>query len=307
MTLFFLLCLFLAVFLIGSWYAYRRAFFNPYEDRDQKPSLPGAKYDPYRPVMRELYKNLTERPCEYVTIRSFDGLTLSGRYYHIKDGAPLDIGFHGYRSSPMTDFSGGASLSFDTKHNVLLVDQRAHGKSEGRTITFGIKERQDVLSWLDYALERFGTDTKIILYGVSMGAATVLMASELDLPDNVKAIIADCPYSTPKAIIQKVCGEMGLPPKLCWPFVVLGAKIYGGFDINEADAVRAVKKASIPILILHGEADGFVPCDMSCEVYNANTETIQRHTFPGADHGISFLVDTKRYRQIVTDFLAAVL
>lgn len=302
-----LLCIFFAAVLCSAYFAYRITFYSPSENKDAVPATNGAQYDPYREVMRLIYHQLLERPCEDVSILSRDGLRLHGRYYHVKDGAPLDIGFHGYRSSPLTDFSGGSELSFQLEHNVLLVDERAHGKSEGRSITFGIQERQDVLSWVDYAVERFGEDSKILLYGVSMGAATVLMASDLDLPENVKGIIADCPYSSPEKIIRKVAVQMGISDRLAWPFVKIGAKIYGGFDIGETDAARAVKNAKVPILILHGEADGFVPCEMSEEVYLSNTEKVQRYTFPGADHGISYLVDTSRYRQIVTEFIQEVL
>ncbi len=302
-----ILCILLAIVLGGSYYAYRVAFYSPQKGRDRIPVYSGGQYDRYREEMTQLFHQLRDRPCESVTIFSQDGLELSGRYYHVKDGAPLDIGFHGYRSSPLTDFSGGSCLSFQMNHNLLLVDQRAHGKSQGRTITFGVKERWDVVSWVDYALERFGSDTKIILYGVSMGAATVLMAADLGLPENVKAILADCPYASPIAIIRAVMKKQGLPVRLVWPFVVIGAKVYGGFDIAEADAVRAVKNASVPILLIHGEADGYVPCEMSEAVRRANPEIVQRQTFPEAGHGLSYLVDTPRYGQIVTEFIRSVL
>ena len=301
-----ILCVLLAVVLGGGYYAYRVAFFSPKKNRNRIPSTSGHQYDPYREEMARIYHQLNDRECEFVTVESFDGLKLSGRYYHIQDGAPLDIGFHGYRSSPMTDFSGGSELSFNLGHNVLLVDQRAHGKSEGRTITFGIKERWDVLSWVNYASEHFGADTKILLYGISMGAATVLMASELELPKNVRGIIADCPYASPMKIILHVAKGMPLPLWLVKPFVILGAKIFGGFDIHEMDAARAVKHAEVPILIIHGEADGFVPCEMS-DIVSENPDLVTRHTFPGADHGISYLVDSNRYRKLVTEFMQKVL
>lgn len=302
-----ILCILLLILGGGAYYAYRVAFYSPKHNRGRIPSTSGPQYDPYREEMARIFHQLNDRPCEFVTIRSHDGLTLSGRYYHIKDGAPLDIGFHGYRSSPMTDFSGGSELSFHQEHNVLLVDQRAHGKSTGCTITFGILERQDVLSWVNYAVERFGADTRIILYGISMGGATVLMASELDLPQNVKGIIADCPYSSPMEIILHVGQDMPIPNWLMKPFVILGAKIFGGFDIGETDAIRAVKNTKVPILIIHGDADGFVPCEMSENVYSSNKEEVRRYTFPGADHGISYLTDTERYRKIVTEFMTEVL
>ena len=265
-----------------------------------------GQYAPYQEEMSRIFHNLNERPFETVTTISHDGLILSGRYYHVKDGAPLDIGFHGYRSHPLTDFSGGSELSFQMEHNLLLVDQRSHGSSEGHSIAFGIQERQDVLSWVYYALRRFGPETKILLYGVSMGASTVLMASELELPENVKGIIADCPYASPMEIILHVAKDMPIPYFLVKPFVVLGAKIYGGFDILETDAIQAVQKAKIPILIIHGEDDRFVPCEMS-DIVSHNPDLVARETFPGAAHGISYLVDKPRYQTIVTDFVKRIL
>ena len=306
-TFLILLVLAIAGVLGFSYFAYRIAFYSPVKGRTEPAGLKGAQYDPYQEVMGIIYHQLADRPCEEVTILSRDNLKLYGRYYHVKDGAPLDIGFHGYRSCCLRDFSGGSEISFGREHNLLLVDQRAHGKSEGSSITFGIQERYDCLDWINYAVDRFGKDVKIMLYGISMGASTVLMASALDLPKNVKGIIADCPYSAPKKIIQKVCTEMRVSPALCYPFVAIGAKIFGSFDLEETDALEAVKHSKVPILILHGEADSFVPCEMSEEIQNACPDNVERHTFPDADHGISYLVDKDRYCKIVDDFLDNVL
>lgn len=302
-----LLCLITLVLLIGSYYAYRIAFYSPPKGRDQVVKPKSSQYDPYREEMRRLYHQLNDRPWEHVTILSHDGLKLSGRYYHVKDGAPLDIGFHGYRSHPLTDFSGGTELSFQLGHNVLLVDERAHGRSEGSTISFGILERQDVFSWVNYAIERFGHDVTILIYGVSMGGATVLMASDLDWPANVKGIIADCPYAKPLDVIMHVGRNTSFPNWLIKPFACLGARIWGGFDLLDTDAVEAVKNAKIPILIIHGEDDRYVPCEMSESVARANPQMVKRFTFHGAAHGISYLVDTPRYQQIVKDFLREVI
>lgn len=302
MIILFILIVLAVILLGGAYYAYRVAFYASPEGRDKAPVVRGTAYDPYREEMRRIYRALKERPFETVTVTSHDGLTLSGRYYHTRDGAPLDLCFHGYRSSALTDFSGGCELCFELGHNVLLIDERAHGASEGRTIAFGIKERRDVLTWVQFCLNRFGPDVKIILQGVSMGGATVLMASEFDLPLNVRGIIADCPFSRPMDVILHVGKSMPIPDCLIRPFVTLGARIYGGFDINEMDAFRAVEKAKLPILILHGESDSYVPCTMS-EVQNCNRRMVQRHTFPDAEHGISYLVDKPRYQKIVREFL----
>ncbi len=290
-----LLCLPAILLLAGSCYAYRIAFYSSPKKRDQVVNPKDSQYDPYREEMRRIFHQLNDRPCEFVTIVSHDGLKLSGRYYHVKDGTPLDIGFHGYRSHPVTDFSGGTELSFQMEHNVLLIDERAQGRSEGKTICFGILERLDLLDWVHYAIDRFGKDIKILLYGVSMGGATVLMASELELPKNVKGIIADCPFVAPIEIILDV-GRKTMPYFPSWlvrPFAILGARIYGGFDLLETDAASAVKHTNVPILILHGEDDRYVPCEMS-NIVSVNPSMVERHTFPGAAHGISYLTDTPR-------------
>ena len=307
MILYILICLVLAIIFGGSYYAYRIAFYSPTKDREKIPEVTDPHYTPFKAVIRDLFHELKNRPCEYVTITSRDGLTLSGRYYHTADGAPLAIGFHGYKSCWLTDFCGGADVAFQMGQNVLLVDERAHGKSQGRTITFGIKERQDLLCWLEYALDRFGHDIKILLYGVSMGGATVLMASGMDLPDNVQGIIADSPYSSPLDIILEVGRQRNYPVNLIKPFVILGAKIYGGFDVRETSGAEAVKQAKVPIMIIHGEGDTFVPVEMSRLMQESNPDLITLHTFPDAYHVLSYMVDTPRYRKLVKEFMEKVL
>lgn len=307
MIIYLIVSIILAVIFGGAYYAYRIAFYSPMQDREKIPEIKDEKYAVHKNAIRELYRVLQNKPCEFVTVQSRDGLILSGRYYHVKDGAPLAIGFHGYRSCWLVDFCGGADIAFQMEQNVLLIDQRAHGKSQGRSITFGIKERQDLLCWIDYALTRFGADTKILLYGISMGAATVLMASGLDLPENVKGIIADCPYSSPLDIILEVGKQTGYPPKLIRPFVILGAKIYGGFDVQETSAEESVRHSNVPILLIHGADDNFVPAEMSEVIAKANPKKIIRYTFPGADHALSYMVDTPRYRKLVTGFVQHVL
>ena len=136
-----------------------------------------------------------------------------------------------------------------------------------------------------------------------MGAATVLMAAELPLPKEVVAILADCPYSSPKDIIQKVCRDRKLPPGLAYPFVWLGAKLYGHFDLNASSPVKAISNTKIPILLFHGEEDRFVPCQMSRLIQSANTAFCSLHTFPVTDHGLSYMIDPLRYEQATYAFL----
>ena len=285
-----------------SYYAYRKAFLS---DRKRQEDWDGfiRRAGEEGPQVRELMEQLKEITAEDVFINSFDGLKLHGRYYHVKDGAPLDIQFHGYNGNAMRDFCGGNKISRESGHNSLLIDQRAHGMSRGKTISFGINERKDCLSWVRYAVERFGEDTEIVLSGVSMGAATVLMASDLGLPKNVKAIVADCGYSSPKAIINKVMRDSGLPDKLMYPFVWLGAMVFGKFNLTESSAVLAVSESDVPILIIHGGADDFVPCYLAEEIYKACRSEKKLLIVPGAGHGMSYLVDKDLYEKTVKDFI----
>lgn len=290
--------------LVFSFFAYRLVFYVPSNHKENIYAIPNdEQYMHDRDTMIALIKEIDALPYERVYTKSMDNIKLSARYYHVNDNAPLQIQFPGYKGSSLRDFCGGCKLARELGFNVLLVDQRAHGLSEGRTITFGVKERFDCLSWIDYALNRFGKDIQIHLAGVSMGGATILMASELNLPKNVRGIVADCPFTTPPAIIKKVCKDMRYNPKIMYPFIYLGALLFGHFKLNSSNSAEAVKHTNIPILLIHGEEDKFVPCEMSKEIKNNCVSYSELHTFPGAGHGISFIVDHEKYKQVVTSFL----
>lgn len=295
----------LMVFLMISFVTYMITFYSPHKGQNDVNRLPpGEQYEARAAEMHALIDNFAVRPFQPVYTLSRDGLRLFARYYHTRDGAPLAICCHGYRATGPRDFSGGSAFLIEQGCNVLLIDERAEGESEGHTITFGIKERYDVLSWIDYINARFGSDTKILLFGVSMGAATVLYAAGEKLPRNVVGILADSPYSSPETIIRKVCRDLRAPDAILYPFIAAGAFLFGFFRLSDADAVRAVRNARVPILILHGEDDRFVPCDMSAPIAAANPDYIKRYTFPRAAHGISYLEDPVRYRKIAADFIA---
>lgn len=296
-----ILGLLLLTFFVASFIAFRLAYYNKNDKDITYDVLTGVGYDQFHEQMIELIKGSDVLPYEEVSIQSFDKLTLKARLYVIDEKAPVHIQFHGYRGQAVRDFSGGVRLPMENGHNVLLVDQRAHGKSGGHVISFGVKERRDVLSWIDFVKSRFGDDVKIVLEGISMGAATVLMASNFDMP-NVKAIFADCPYSSPKEIILKVSRSMGLPDFLAIPLLSFGALFYGRFNWNSASAVESVKETKIPILIIHGRADRYVPIEMSRKIKDANPN-IRLEEFDDAAHGMSYMVDMERYKRTVKAFM----
>ena len=241
---------------------------------------------------------------ETLKIKSYDGLTLVGKYYEYKKGAPIEILFHGYKGNGERDLSGGIERCFAIGRNAIIVDQRGAGASDGHTITFGIKEHLDCIKWAEFVSEKFGSDTKIILTGVSMGAATVLMASGKKLPDNVKCILADCGYSTPKEIIMKTIAEMKLPPKLMYPFVKLGAKIYGHFNLDEYSPLEATKSTKIPTIFIHGTNDDFVPYSMSEKMYQECSALKSLVPIENAGHGLAYPVNKEKYLQALRDFEA---
>ncbi|MBQ8380389.1 MAG: alpha/beta fold hydrolase [Clostridia bacterium] len=288
----------------GSFYAYRSAFYrNPTK----------KKVDPYRALKndgsetdnksKKLIDAILREKFEDVYTESQDGLKLHGYMLYSGENERFAILMHGYKSSPFIDFSGGAMLLFRMGYNVIMADERAHGLSEGRTISFGTLESLDAVCWARFVEERFGEGTPTALVGISMGAATVILAAEKEMPKGVFAAIADCPYSSAKDIIKKVAKEdMGIPGGLSHFLASVGARIYGGFSLGAAEPIDAVKRSRVPLLIIHGEGDGFVPIKMSFAMKAANPD-VRLETFPDATHGTSYLYDTHRYEKITSEFL----
>ena len=262
----------------------------------------GEIYEEFRTEMVNWQKSLKTLKCEEMEIRSRDGLILRGKYYEYEKGAPLEIMFHGYRGSAERDLSGGVERCFAIGRNALIIDQRAHGRSDGHVITFGIRERKDCLSWINYARERFGSEIKIIITGVSMGAATVMLAAGEELPENVVCVLADCGYTSANEIIKKIIREMHLPCEISYFFVKLGAKIFGGFDLEETSPIEAMKKCKIPVIFIHGDTDEFVPFEMSERLYEACSAEKQLVSIPGAGHGIAYPINKELYLKALSDF-----
>jgi len=305
MTILLILLLLAAAVLAVSYVCFRMAFYSA----PRKPLPPdqvdvpkGDIYDVYHDRMVQWVLDMRALPQEDVSITSFDGLTLTGKYFEFAPGAPMELMFHGYRGNAERDLSGGVERALKLGRSVLLVDQRASRTSGGTVISFGINEHRDCLSWIDFALRRFGPEVKILLTGISMGAATVMMVSDKELPENIIGILADCGYSSPKEIILKTIKEMGLPPKLGYPFVKLGARLFGHFDLEETSPAEALAKAKVPVIFFHGDTDDLVPCSMSQDCYNACASRKKLVTIPGAGHGLSYAVAPDTYLKELGDF-----
>lgn len=286
--------------LYGVW----RAAFSTKDNRYYEPmGFPkGKQYKKVMPEMKALVEKELEVPFEEVYITSFDGLKLYGRIYKGDPGRPVQLLFHGWKSNALRDFAGGSAILRQERDTVILVDERGINKSEGDFLSYGILERKDILSWIQYADKRWNHPL-MMLYGVSMGAAAVLMALDQNLPKNVVGVVADSPYSSPKDIICTVVERKHLPVRPAWYLIRQAARLYGHFDIDESTAVQAVSQSDVPVLLLHGDDDRFVPVDMSEDICAAAKGKAVREVFPGAAHGISYLQDVKRYTETVEKFV----
>ena len=284
-------------------FVYFRTYRRTYEDVTYK-VLSGPDYDEYAERSLEVIRAAAEIPFEEVRAKSYDGLELYGRLYVQDPSRPFHLQFNGYRGNGLRDFAGGLQIDLDSGDNVLNVDQRSHGRSEGKVISFGVKERFDVQTWVAYVAERFGPETVVFLEGISMGAATVLMASDLPFACPVAGIVADCPYSSPFGIIRKVGRDAIRMGDAIVPFVCMSARLFGGFSLFDSSALKSVPNASAPILLIHGTGDHFVPFEMSAEIHALRPDLIRFVPVEGAPHGLSYFKDTPKYLEETRSFRA---
>jgi len=267
-------------------------------------ALKNTKYESHYPNILTGVNFLKEHNTQEIWIKSDDGLLLHGDYIPAKDPKGTILLAHGYRSNKFLEFG----LVFEFYHrqgmNILVPDQRAHGKSEGKYITFGVKESRDMKAWIEYHNLNFGS-VPLILSGLSMGASTMLYLADESLPENVKGIIADCGFTSPKAIISSVYRNVTqLPAVFSLWAADLFARVFAGFSFSQKDTVKSLKNSRLPVLMIHGANDGFVPCSMTKLGYDACAGQKALLLVEGADHGVSFLVDKPRYTKMVAAFLA---
>lgn len=299
--------------LITAYVCFYIVFYSPKRKREkiaeEYPIPEGRIYQIYRDQMIAWMDASQTTPHKDVEIRSFDGLTLRGKYYEHFLGAPLEILFHGYRGDSYRDLSGGIARCYDLGHNALIVDHRGAGRSDGSIISFGAKESRDCAAWVDFAINNIDKNVKIIITGISMGAATVMIASAMDLPKNVIGVLADCGYTSCEEITKKIMKEdMNLPASLLYPFVHLGGLLFGGFNSRNASPINAMKDCKLPVIFIHGDYDKFVPYQMSVDNYNACASDYKRLvTVEGAGHGLCYPVDMKKYKDELESFFAPLL
>lgn len=289
-------------------YFFHRTMIRGNAKRDRTQKMAGTDWDLYIPTIRAVKEWLAEQPQEEVWITSTDGLRLFGRFFPCGNSKKTVICFHGYTSEGQNDYSTLARFYLNNGYNLMIVDQRAHGKSEGTYIGFGCLDRFDAKLWIDYIVSRLGEDCSILLHGDSMGAATVLMTTGLELPKQVKAAVSDCAFTSAWDVFCAVLKNMYHLPS--FPIMQIAnqmVKKKAGYELDECNAKREVAKAEIPILFIHGKEDTFVPCSMVYELYENCQSQKKLIVVDGAGHVESCYKDPGMYEEAIRSFIFPIL
>ncbi len=254
-------------------------------------------------LRNEIAEKLERKALQTVEITAADGTRLFGHLYTAPNAHRTVIAFHGWRSSWVKDFGMIADFLFSSNCNVLFAEQRGQGKSGGEYMGFGLTERYDCKDWIAWVNRSPLKIYPIYLAGISMGATTVLMTAGFDLPTNVKGIIADCGFTSPRAIWRHVAHNMhlfytGIRGNIA--SAICKRKIHVGSD--DYSAVDAMRECQVPVLFIHGTDDSFVPVEMTYENYKACASQKHLLIVPGAEHGMSYVVDRERYETAVREF-----
>lgn len=295
--------IFLSAYLVVGYLLFRFACFRGKEtDWTDEASVKASPYGAYWDFICKARVYLSEHNTREVSTRSHDGLTLKALWLPAENPKATMICFHGYRSSFLVDFSGIYRLYHDQGYNLLLVHQRSHGSSEGKYITFGAKERLDALTWTEYHNKTFGS-LPVFLCGMSMGASTVAFAAGEELPENVRGMTIDCGFTAPYDIMLHVAsGMMGSWVKVMMPATAFWAKLLADFRLKENKTTETLARAKVPVLMIHGLADDYVPSYMTQAGFDACGSEKELILVEGAGHGTSFLKDRPRVEKALLDF-----
>ncbi len=289
----------LASGFVTFWMACRPAKEPDWTDEAQVMKSPQARF---YPQIRQSIQWLQEVHAQTITTQSRDGLTLSAWWIPAEKPRGTILLAHGYHSVPYVDFGPAMAFYHGLGLNLLIPAQRCHGASQGRFITFGVRESEDMACWLDYH-QRL-CQGPVILSGMSMGATTVLYMADQELPGDVRGIIADCGFTSPREILSHVFKGMVHVPAGPSVFVAdLFARLLAGFSLDEKHTCKALAKSRVPVFMIHGQKDDFVPWDMTRRGFEACTSEKMLLLVPGADHGMSFLKDRERYRNMLLEFI----
>lgn len=247
---------------------------------------------------------LNQQTFEQMETTSQDGLKLKAMFLPADSKSDkVLIAIHGYRSYNIREYANYLKFYHELGFHILLPDNRAHGESEGKYIGFGWLDRLDCIQWIHYMKKYFHQDLQIVLHGISMGSATVLMASGEDLPDDVKCIISDCGFTSVLDEFKHELHDHKIASTLLIPTATLLSKKRVGYSFKEASTIEQVKKSRTPTLFIHGDQDDFVPTYMVYDLYNACQADKDLLIVEGAKHAESFIVNQELCEKTIIDFM----
>lgn len=285
-----------------SEYLFKIIIYRQKNSSSQKDIDAVASWYRHYPIAKEGRRWLEGMPYINVYIKSFDGLRLYGALLE-NYSDKIVICVHGFTGSGKKDFASLAQAYYKNGYNVLLVDNRAHGQSEGKYVGFGVLDRLDLRNWVKYVINRFGSNVQIFLHGISMGAATVLMASSI-MPKNVRGIIADCGFTSVYEIFEYVLKRDYHLPK--FPIIYLTnimSKIRAGYGYKDVNTTAEIARSDIPILFIHGENDEFVPLWMTMKNYSHCKAYKELFIVRESEHAESHYIDKKGYERRILRFI----
>lgn len=326
-------------------YFFRRTMLRRKASTERTIKMAGTSWERYLPEIERRREKMMKYPHRDVYLYSADGLKLHAVFFpagqgrpcpvkkpevmvhretmerHIKMDNPesaeemetpgrdnrLVICFHGYTGKGMSDFVGLSDYYLPRGYAMLLVDERAHGDSEGQYVGFGCLDREDALRWARYGEKLMGPGCRIWMHGISMGGAAVLMAGGLELPSSVKGIIADCAFTSAWDVFSHVLKNQYhlWPEPILWAADRMARK-RAGYSLAQCNAAEEARRFRVPVLLIHGGEDSFVPCSMCREIYN-NCPPGKRDILivPGAGHAEAYYKAGDIYEEKLTQFLEA--
>lgn len=240
------------------------------------------------------------------TITASDGAQLHGFYLHAaKPTNNTALIIHGYTDNALRMMMIGHLYNKELEYNIILPDLRAHGKSDGKYIQMGWKDRLDMLEWIDVSKKIYGDSINMVLHGISMGAATAMMLSGEDLPTNVKCVVADCGYTSVWDEFEyNLKEDFGLPAFPLMYTTSYLCKTYEGWSFKEASALKQVEKSTLPILFIHGDADTYVPTEMAHHLFKAKQKGEKElWIVPGVKHAQAYWDYTEEYVERTRNFV----
>lgn len=292
----------------ASVYFYRRTMIRSNAKKERTIKMAGTDWNQHMPMIQKRKEYMLDQYHEDCWTRSEDGLKLHATWFPRESRKKVVICFHGYTSQGMSDYIGLSGYYMKKGYSMLLVDERAHGASEGTYIGFGCLDRRDALKWIEWVIRTCGEDVQILLHGTSMGGATVLMTGGLELPSQVRGIISDCAFTSAKEVFTHVLKHMMHLP--AFPMIQISDFLnrrLAGYGLDECNAAREVRKVRVPVLLIHGSADTFVPCSMCETIYKNCTAPKQKLIIEGAAHAESYYKDTETYEKALNNFIGGIV